>query len=104
MRKALLLLLCACMGVQFIYAQKGPKLSLDPAKYLINGRICYSNPGENMDCPWLAPATMQELWGYHAKDFQWKSGRQNAGLSTGGIKADVLAIQRDGWNANIHQQ
>ena len=32
MRKALLLLLCACLGIQFTYAQKDPKLSLGPAK------------------------------------------------------------------------
>lgn len=32
MRKTLLLLLCACLGIQFTYAQKDPKLSLGPAK------------------------------------------------------------------------
>ena len=57
-------------------------------KCLINGRICYSNPGENIDFlemddnsypstildrPWQSPATMQESWGYHAKDYHWKS-------------------------------
>lgn len=57
-------------------------------KCLINGRICYNNPGENIDFlemgdnaypssildrPWQSPATMQHSWGYHAKDFNWKS-------------------------------
>lgn len=63
-------------------------------KCLINGRICYSNPGENidflemddnsypreiMDRPWQAPATMQESWGWHAKDFHWKSADRMLG-------------------------
>ena len=56
-------------------------------KCLINGRICYSNPGENIDFlemhdnsypkemlskPWQTPATMQNSWAYHSKDFNWK--------------------------------
>ena len=63
-------------------------------KCLINGRICYSNPGENidflemddnaypseiMDRPWQAPATMQHSWGYHAQDFNWKSADKMLG-------------------------
>ncbi len=57
-------------------------------KCLINGRICFTNPGENIDFlemfdndypeeiinkPWQTPATMQHSWGYHAKDYNWKS-------------------------------
>ncbi|MDR0370883.1 MAG: alpha-L-fucosidase [Prevotellaceae bacterium] len=56
-------------------------------KCLINGRISYYNPGENIDYlemfdnrysdkilekPWQTPATMQHSWGWHAKDFNWK--------------------------------
>lgn len=63
-------------------------------KCLINGRICFNNPGENidflemgdnaypdeiMDRPWQTPATMQESWGYHAKDFHWKSANELLG-------------------------
>ncbi|MGM9708310.1 MAG: alpha-L-fucosidase [Prevotella sp.] len=63
-------------------------------KCLINGRICYNDPGENIDFlemhdnsypnsimnrPWQAPATMQESWGYHAKDFNWKSADKMLG-------------------------
>ena len=63
-------------------------------KCLINGRICYNDPGENidflemgdnaypssiMDRPWQSPATMQESWGYHAKDFHWKSADKMLG-------------------------
>ncbi len=58
------------------------------SKCLINGRICYSDPGDNIDFlemndnsypkeilekPWQTPATMQHSWGYHAKDYNWKS-------------------------------
>lgn len=58
------------------------------SKCLINGRIAFNNPGENIDFlemndnsypseilkkPWQTPATMQESWGYHAKDYHWKS-------------------------------
>jgi alpha-L-fucosidase len=60
-------------------------------KCLINGRICYTNPGDDIDFlemmdneypaslqdrPWQTPATMQHSWGYHAKDFNWKSTKQ----------------------------
>ena len=56
-------------------------------KCLINGRICYENPGENIDFlemhdnsypkemlskPWQTPATMQNSWAYHGKDYNWK--------------------------------
>lgn len=58
------------------------------SKCLINGRICFTDPGENVDFlemfdnaypdklldkPWQTPATMQHSWGYHAKDYNWKS-------------------------------
>lgn len=57
-------------------------------KCLINGRISYLSPGENidflemhdnsypdkiMDKPWQTPATMSHSWGWHANDFNWKS-------------------------------
>lgn len=57
-------------------------------KCLINGRICYFNPGDNIDFlemhdnsypkeilekPWQTPATMQNSWAYHAKDYNWKT-------------------------------
>lgn len=63
-------------------------------KCLINGRICYLNPGENIDFlemhdnaypehlidkPWQTPATMQHSWGYHAKDYNWKSAEEMLG-------------------------
>ncbi|MEN9359544.1 MAG: hypothetical protein RL095_1079 [Verrucomicrobiota bacterium] len=56
-------------------------------KCLINGRICFHDPGNDVDFlemgdnqypktwpgkPWQSPATMQHSWGYHAKDFAWK--------------------------------
>lgn len=56
-------------------------------KCLINGRICYTDPGENIDFlemhdnsypkemldkPWQTPATMQNSWAYHGKDYNWK--------------------------------
>lgn len=56
-------------------------------KCLINGRICFENPGENIDFlemhdnaypkeildkPWQTPATMQNSWAYHGKDYNWK--------------------------------
>ena len=56
-------------------------------KCLINGRICFSDPGENIDFlemhdnsypkeildkPWQTPATMQNSWAYHGKDYNWK--------------------------------
>lgn len=57
---------------------------------LINGRICYHNPGNDIDFletgdnehptknlgrPWQTPATICHSWGWHANDFNWKSGR-----------------------------
>ncbi|MFC2760130.1 alpha-L-fucosidase [Hallella multisaccharivorax] len=60
-------------------------------KCLINGRICYTNPGDDVDFlemmdneypaalqdrPWQTPATMQQSWGYHARDYNWKPARQ----------------------------
>lgn len=60
-------------------------------KCLINGRISYYNPGENIDYlemfdnrysdkilekPWQTPATMQHSWGWHAKDYNWKSAEK----------------------------
>ena len=63
-------------------------------KCLINGRICYENPGDNIDFlemhdnsypkeilskPWQTPATMQNSWGYHAKDFNWKPSKTMLG-------------------------
>ncbi|NLX65178.1 MAG: alpha-L-fucosidase [Bacteroidales bacterium] len=60
-------------------------------KCLINGRISYSNPGENIDFlemhdnnypdkilekPWQTPATMAHSWGWHSNDFNWKSADQ----------------------------
>ena len=60
------------------------------SKCLINGRIAFFNPGDNIDYlemndndypkemlekPWQTPATMQHSWGYHAKDYNWKSSR-----------------------------
>ncbi len=67
--------------------------SLSP-KCLINGRISYYNPGENidflemfdnaypdaiMDKPWQTPATMQHSWAWHANDFNWKSADRMIG-------------------------
>lgn len=61
------------------------------SKCLINGRISYANPGDNIDYlemgdndypkkmlekPWQTPATMQHSWGYHAKDYNWKSAKK----------------------------
>ena len=61
------------------------------SKCLINGRISYTNPGDNIDFlemgdnaypekmlekPWQTPATMQHSWGYHAKDYNWKSAKE----------------------------
>lgn len=60
-------------------------------KCLINGRIAYSNPGDNIDFlemldnvypssilskPWQTPATMVHSWGWHAHDFNWKPAGQ----------------------------
>lgn len=67
--------------------------SLSP-KCLINGRISYLSPGENIDFlemhdnqypdkilekPWQTPATMMHSWGWHAKDYNWKPAQQMIG-------------------------
>ena len=67
--------------------------SLSP-KCLINGRISYNSPGENIDFlemhdnqypdkimekPWQTPATMVHSWGWHAKDYHWKPAQQMIG-------------------------
>lgn len=67
--------------------------SLSP-KCLINGRISFRNPGENVDFlemhdnqypdkimnkPWQTPATMTRSWGWHAHDFNWKPSQQMIG-------------------------
>lgn len=64
------------------------------SKCLINGRISFRNPGENIDFlemhdnqypdkildkPWQTPATMTRSWGWHAHDFNWKSSQQMIG-------------------------
>lgn len=60
------------------------------SKCLINGRINFMNPGDDIDFlemhdnaypdklldkPWQTPATMQHSWAYHAKDYNWKSAK-----------------------------
>ena len=70
--------------------------SKDP-KCLINGRIAFHAPGNDVDFlemgdnqypaawpgkPWQSPATMQHSWAYHAKDYNWKpSGQMIRNLS-----------------------
>lgn len=64
------------------------------SKCLINGRISFLDPGENIDFlemhdnsypdkilekPWQTPATMTNSWGWHAKDYNWKSSSQMIG-------------------------
>ncbi|MDR0349338.1 MAG: alpha-L-fucosidase [Tannerella sp.] len=64
------------------------------SKCLINGRISYLNPGDNIDFlemhdnqypdkilekPWQTPATMVHSWGWHAKDYNWKPAQQMIG-------------------------
>lgn len=64
------------------------------SKCLINGRISYLNPGDNIDFlemhdnqypdkilekPWQTPATMVKSWGWHAKDYNWKSSAEMLG-------------------------
>ncbi len=64
------------------------------SKCLINGRISFSDPGENIDFlemhdnsypkeildkPWQTPATMTHSWGWHAKDYNWKSSSRMIG-------------------------
>jgi alpha-L-fucosidase len=63
-------------------------------KCLINGRISYLSPGENIDFlemhdnqypdkimekPWQTPATIVHSWGWHAKDYNWKPAQQMIG-------------------------
>ena len=63
-------------------------------KCLINGRISFYNPGEEIDFlemhdnnypdkilekPWQTPATMVHSWGWHAKDFNWKPAQRMLG-------------------------
>ncbi len=63
-------------------------------KCLINGRISFLNPGENIDFlemhdnqypdkilskPWQTPATMTKSWAWHAHDFNWKSSCEMLG-------------------------
>ncbi len=60
-------------------------------KCLINGRISYLDPGNDVDFlemmdntypdsllskPWQTPATMVHSWGWHAKDYHWKTAQQ----------------------------
>lgn len=60
-------------------------------KCLINGRIAYANPGENVDFlemgdnefpkekigkAWETSGTMQNSWGWHAYDFNWKPAKE----------------------------
>lgn len=70
------------------------------SKCLINGRISYTNPGENIDFlemhdnqypdkilekPWQTPATMVHSWGWHAKDYNWKPSSQMLGFLVNNI-------------------
>lgn len=63
-------------------------------KTLINGRISWLNPGNDIDFlemmdneypsellqrPWQTPATMVHSWGWHAKDYHWKTAREMVG-------------------------
>lgn len=60
-------------------------------KCLINGRINFINPGNDIDFlemmdneypdkilskPWQTPATINHTWGWHAHDFNWKSSTE----------------------------
>lgn len=64
------------------------------SKCLINGRISYANPSDDVDFmemmdngypdkiqekPWQTPATMTHSWGWHANDFNWKPSTQMLG-------------------------
>ncbi len=61
---------------------------------LINGRISWLSPGNDIDFlemmdneypaaliqrPWQTPATMVHSWGWHAKDYNWKTAKQMIG-------------------------
>lgn len=63
-------------------------------KCLINGRIRYQGPGDDIDFlemhdnqypekilerPWQTPATMVHSWGWHATDYSWKSATEMLG-------------------------
>lgn len=63
-------------------------------KTLINGRISWLNPGNDIDFlemmdndypsellqrPWQTPATMVHSWGWHAKDYNWKTAKEMIG-------------------------
>ncbi|WP_316839983.1 alpha-L-fucosidase [Pedobacter gandavensis] len=63
-------------------------------KCLINGRIRYQGPGDDIDFlemhdnqypdkilerPWQTPATMVHSWGWHSTDYSWKSATEMLG-------------------------
>lgn len=63
-------------------------------KTLINGRISWSSPGNDIDFlemmdnqypaalqtrPWQTPATMVHSWGWHSKDYNWKPAKEMIG-------------------------
>lgn len=63
-------------------------------KTLINGRISWLNPGNDIDFlemmdndypkelqerPWQTPATMVHSWGWHSKDYNWKPASEMIG-------------------------
>ena len=63
-------------------------------KTLINGRISWHNPGPDIDFldmmdneypselqqrPWQTPATMVHSWGWHVKDYNWKTAKEMIG-------------------------
>ncbi|WP_428400360.1 alpha-L-fucosidase [Niabella insulamsoli] len=69
-------------------------------KTLINGRISWLNPGNDIDFlemmdnayptelqqrPWQTPATMVHSWGWHAKDYNWKSAAEMIGYLVGNV-------------------
>ncbi|KIO75376.1 alpha-L-fucosidase [Pedobacter lusitanus] len=69
-------------------------------KCLINGRISYLNPGDDIDFlemmdntypeklqtrPWQTAATMVNSWGWHAKDYNWKPANQMLGYLIGNV-------------------
>ncbi|MDR1950879.1 MAG: alpha-L-fucosidase, partial [Bacteroidales bacterium] len=73
---------------------------VNSSKCLINGRISYENPGDNIDFlemhdnrypdkiltrPWQTPATMTHSWGWHAKDYNWKPTPRMLGFLVGNV-------------------
>lgn len=84
-------------GVHITEARRDELIALVRAnsdKCLINGRIAFSNPGDNIDFlelldnkypeamlekPWQTPATMVHSWGWHAYDYNWKSANRMLG-------------------------